>query len=195
MNKLAFVNAKGGVGKTTSAVLVACALAAYGKTALIDEDPQRSATAWHSFAADSGNPLPLVTVGHSLSAPLPTDVEWVVLDTPPGDEQVIRNALQWADLAVLPTRPGLLELLQLTPLLDLAGSFDTSAAVLLTQTRAGVRETVEAYEGLASRGVALFETQVPLRAATSRLAGRAPTSADLQFTAYADVAKEIKEAF
>lgn len=194
MNRLAFVNAKGGVGKTTSAVLVACALAEHGKTALIDSDPQRSATAWHAFATESGSPLPLALVD-SLRTPLPEDLEWVVLDTPPGDEQLIRNALDWADLAVLPTRPGLLELLQLTPLLDLAASFGTSAAVLLTQTRAGVRETVEAYEGLSSRGVALFDTQVPLRAATSRLAGRAPTSAELQFTAYADVAQEIKEAF
>ena len=194
MHTLAFVNAKGGVGKTTSAVLVACALAEHGKTALIDSDPQRSATAWHAFATESGSPLPLALVD-SLRTPLPEDLEWVVLDTPPGDEQLIRNALDWADLAVLPTRPGLLELLQLTPLLDLAASFGTSAAVLLTQTRAGVRETVEAYEGLTSRGVALFDTQVPLRAATSRLAGRAPTSAELQFTAYADVAQEIKEAF
>ena len=194
MHTLAFVNAKGGVGKTTSAVLVACALAEHGKTALIDSDPQRSATAWHAFATETGSPLPLALVD-SLRTPLPEDLEWVVLDTPPGDEQLIRNALDWADLAVLPTRPGLLELLQLTPLLDLAASFGTSAAVLLTQTRAGVRETVEAYEGLTSRGVALFDTQVPLRAATSRLAGRAPTSAELQFTAYADVAQEIKEAF
>ena len=91
MNRLAFVNAKGGIGKTTSAVLVACALAEHGKTALIDSDPQRSATAWHAFATESGSPLPLALVD-SLRTPLPEDLEWVVLDTPPGDEQLIRNA-------------------------------------------------------------------------------------------------------
>ena len=37
---------KGGVGKTTSAVHLACYLALIGKTLLVDGDPNRSATGW-----------------------------------------------------------------------------------------------------------------------------------------------------
>ena len=37
---------KGGVGKTTSAVHLACYLAKKGSTLLVDGDPNRSATGW-----------------------------------------------------------------------------------------------------------------------------------------------------
>ena len=60
---VAFVHTKGGVGKTTSAVMVAAAAAATGTTvALYDADPQRSACRWAEIAEQCGDPLPFSVV-------------------------------------------------------------------------------------------------------------------------------------
>ena len=56
--RLALANLKGGTGKTTSGVYLACALSESGSTVLIDTDPQGSAVLW----AESATDLPFSTV-------------------------------------------------------------------------------------------------------------------------------------
>ena len=59
---IAVVNTKGGVGKTTTSVLLAHALSAHGSVELRDADPQGSATEWAERADDAGTPLPFDVV-------------------------------------------------------------------------------------------------------------------------------------
>jgi chromosome partitioning protein len=139
--------------------------------------------------------FPVIPSGLNFSKQIPPDSEWVILDTPPGNPDIIRAALKWADLAVLPTRPGALDLIQLIPVLDESERSSTPAAVLLVQTRAGVKETDEIKEILADRQVMVIETQIPLRARTSRLAMAHPGARDLLASGYQDIANELKEAF
>ncbi|MBB0994994.1 ParA family protein, partial [Dietzia sp. SLG510A3-3B2-2] len=57
--KIAVVNTKGGVGKTTTAIYLATVASAQGKsTELLDADPQGSATSWAEIATEGSAPLP-----------------------------------------------------------------------------------------------------------------------------------------
>lgn len=110
---IAVANLKGGVGKTTVAVNLACAMAARHRVALVDADAQASAADW--LTADD---LPVEVLALPLEAEtergvtawtasirqLPHDV--VVIDCPPHLSAVTGAALGLADLVLLPCGPS-----------------------------------------------------------------------------------------
>lgn len=122
---LAVCNLKGGTGKTTIAVNLACAYAGARNVALIDADSQGAATAWtaNPAAPVSARPLPLdgramtpedkearrrVWVEAVLTARREADL--VVIDLPPQFEDSVAGAMALADMLVVPVTPGGAEL-------------------------------------------------------------------------------------
>src|SRR6476646_3402560 len=129
-------NRKGGVGKTTTSVFVAHALAeATGAPCtLVDTDPQASVTRWARLAAEAGTPL-RVAVRQLPPARVASGGPNVVIDTPPDDSDLVAAAVALADIVLVPTSPSALDLSVVESTLALAAGSGTPAVVLLTRTR------------------------------------------------------------
>lgn len=108
----AVVNQKGGVGKTTLAMNLAAGLARRGRCAVLDADPQGSASLWSSGA----DRFP-VTVVEGADDPvagvaaLSVENDFVVVDCPPSVAAAGVNAvLGGADVLLIPVLPSPMDL-------------------------------------------------------------------------------------
>ena len=106
--RIVVASLKGGVGKTTTAIyLAAVAAARHREVIVVDADPQGSAAIWLEQ-----RPIPGVEVLEApserlLDRSLGQDGEVVVIvDTPPASERLASAALTRADVAIVPTRIG-----------------------------------------------------------------------------------------
>lgn len=118
---VAAINHKGGVGKTTlSIILTQMALLKRSKVLAIDLDPQRNFTDALSFIENYFKGA--LRVKSTLS-PEDADCEedWIILDCPPVLGDITREALDFADLAIVPVRPDFFSLSNLGVLYSFAG--------------------------------------------------------------------------
>ncbi|MEP0313970.1 MULTISPECIES: ParA family partition ATPase [Alphaproteobacteria] len=110
---VAFLNQKGGVGKTTLALHLAGELTRKGRrVTLIDADPQGSALDWSERRSHEGLPRLFTVVGlardtlHREAPELAASVDHVVIDGPPRVASLMRSALLATDLALIPVQPS-----------------------------------------------------------------------------------------
>lgn len=188
---VAFVNLKGGVGKTTSAIGTAEALARLGHTVTVrDADPSGAATLWAHKAYRPAAHCPSGWRSSTGSpSPRPPRKEWVLIDTPPLQTDLVEAAVDAADLVLLVTTTGPIDLERM---LETIRQINKPSSVLLTQTRYGTRSLRHAEEFLAENGLAHCRETIPYKEAM-RLAsdeGRFPSA-----SGYGLIAKELSDAF
>ena len=108
MPVIAFANSKGGSGKTTSALLLACALAETKPTTIIDADPRHPIPTW---AKMPGKPVGLSVVTNASEKTILDEIEeaaakdpFVIIDLEGTASRLMSYAISQADLVVIPLK-------------------------------------------------------------------------------------------
>ncbi len=114
MRTIAFINQKGGTGKSTLAACLAVAAKDAGERVfLIDMDPQKSLIKWGYRRESKDLPVEAVSPAKLESVLAALDrghVGLVIIDTPAGDSPAAEAAMACADLCVIPARPTIFDI-------------------------------------------------------------------------------------
>ncbi len=107
---IAFLNQKGGVGKTTLSCNVATAFAQVGEsTLLIDADPQHGALTWQAHR-EAAPLFPIVGLPtdkiHREMSTHAAHYNHIIIDAPPQVSGITRSIILAADLIIIPVQPS-----------------------------------------------------------------------------------------
>lgn len=195
---IAVVNLKGGSAKTTTTAFLAHAFHALGLKVLVaDADPQGQALRW-SEGAEWPFPalgMPVKDLHKRLPGVVPPDVDVVLIDTPPLEEQagVVYSAIRAADVVVISMAPTMSELDRLPDVwaaIDEIGPMRNTEpvhSVLLNRTVANASSTETIRTSIRESGRLVMETAIARREHFAQ-AFNAPITETWQ---YADAAQEI----
>lgn len=176
---IAFINQKGGCGKTTLSINVGATLAHRHskKIAIIDGDNQGSATKWAGNIGDDKEfPCTVLSLAksnglaHREIKKMIGMYDYIVVDCPPNTEaQINASILLVADLAVIPFNPSPLDLRaieELKPLIEAASINNEKLQVVALINRADNRNVSTAVEKhfKNSENITLLNTKIKSRA-------------------------------
>jgi chromosome partitioning protein len=153
---IAVSNVKGGVGKTTTAVyLAAVAAERGGDVVLVDADPHASSAIWLEERPIEGVSVVEAPSERTLVRALRTEDALVVIDTPPGDERLVRAAIDAADSVVIPTRAGGVEFPRVVTTLDMLPA-RTPRGLVIAAARLGTNDLNDTIDWWKKEGVPIW---------------------------------------
>jgi chromosome partitioning protein len=169
---IVFASPKGGAGKSTSAVLLACELAARAPVTILDADPNRPVSAW---ARRPGKPGTL-TVQDDLAEDTIIDrieqaaeaAPFVIVDLEGTASMTVAYAISRADLVIIPSQGSQLDAAEAAKAVKLIRQQEKAFGrtipftVLLTRTSAAIRpRTLRHIESeFIGHGVNVLDTQL-----------------------------------
>lgn len=184
---ITITNTKGGVGKTTSAIYLATILSNYGSVLLKDVDPQGSATDWLEVIENSPFDYEIANI-RSLSKT--KNYDYVVIDTPPQNADIIKAAIDIADYVLVPSSPSALEISRVFSIVSNLQNKQYGVLLVQVDTRTNSFKTVK--ELLKNENVSQLNTFIPKKEAIKLAYGTIPQKNKKNgYEEYENVAKEI----
>ncbi len=197
MRRIVLAQQKGGAAKTTLCVHLAVAAEQAGfKTAIIDTDPQGSASAvWGAARGDVAPPVAAVIAAElreALEAAEAEGYQVVFIDTAPHTAPAIEAVARTVDLAIVPVQPSILDVAATQRTVDLLRANQVPAVAILT--RAPPRkdeETTETARAMEALGLPLLSSWMGERKVYRRALTQGQAVAE--FDPSSKAAKEIKQ--
>ena len=202
MRTIALLARKGGTGKTTLAVHLAVLAAESGRCVLlVDTDPQHSAGDWWRVRKTDVPRLVECAAKRVPAVLQAAEQDWidlVVVDTRPSVEADTADIARLADLVLIPTRPGILDLRAIAPTTEVVRAARHAAIIVLNAVPAarGFGEnalTAEARRALQSYRLPVAATAIGNRTAFAHalIDGRSVT----EFEPHGKAAGELRKLF
>jgi chromosome partitioning protein len=207
MPTIVFASPKGGVGKSTAAVLLATELAGHGATVtMIDADPNRPLAQWGSRP---GKPAKLSVVAATTEDSIIDTIEkaalqatFVIVDLEGTASMMVGYAMSRADLVVIPAQGSHLDATEAVKAIKLVRGQEKAFqkkipfAILFTRTSAAIRpRTLQSIEGeFAEKKIPMFDVQIHEREAYRALFAFGGTLAKLDPAQVSNVAAAILNA-
>ncbi len=150
-------NVKGGVGKTTTSVYLAAAAVArgYDPVLLVDADRQASAAEWLEERPVEGVGLVEAPSERTVGRAMARHDGLAVVDTPPGDERIVKATIERADAVVIPTRAGGVEYTRVVATVEMLPA-STPRGVVVCAARLGTNDLQQTIEWWSGQGVPVW---------------------------------------
>jgi chromosome partitioning protein len=192
MPTIVFASPKGGVGKSTAAVLLSTELASHGgSVTMIDADPNRPITQW---ASRPGKPAKLTVIATANEDSIIDTIEkaavetaFVIVDLEGTASMLAGYAMSRADLVIIPAQGSHLDATEAVRAIKLVRDQEKAFkkkipfAVLFTRTSAAIRpRTLQSIEAeFLQNKIPMFDTQIHEREAFRAVFSFGGTLADL----------------
>src|SRR3984885_5793766 len=193
MPTIVFASPKGGVGKSTAAVLLATEFACHGgSVTMIDADPNRPLTHW---AARPGKPEKLTVIAATTEESIIDTIEkaalkttFVIVDLEGTASMMAAYAMSRADLVIIPAQGSHLDATEAVKAIKLVKGQEKAFqrkipfAILFTRTSAAIRpRTLQSIEAeFMQNKIPMFGAQIHEREAYRAIFAFGGTLADLE---------------
>lgn len=193
---VAMASTKGGVGKTTlTASLAACAVAEGSQVVLVDLDPQETLGVWWQLRGCPDNPKLVKgcsTAGEAIDIlSVKSKPDWVFIDGPPGFISSIEEMIEIADLAVIPTKTAMLDIIGTESAVTVANTLNRPYIIVLGDVHKDGTE-ISAAQFLEEHKLPIAETRIPHRVAHVRAISTGKTALDVDGGRHRDAIKELQ---